>query len=116
MEIFGFDRKQALAHCSSLTQGLERDLDHVRGWNRLQPEHIIDLLEAAIPSVQREARSLLLQLQRSPWRIHMDSPAVDRPKLVSNLREVDVGVGGRDYRLCISEGARLRLEEIAQVG
>ncbi|MBV2209436.1 MAG: hypothetical protein KUL77_07715 [Thermomonas sp.] len=116
MEYFGVERAQVLAHCSSVTQGLERELDHVRGWNRLQPEHVLDLLESAIPSVRREARELAVQLARAPWRIHMETAALDRPKLASNLREVQIGSAGRDYRLCISEGARLRLENIVQVG
>lgn len=116
MEYFGIDRAQVLAHCCSVAQGFARELDHVRGWNRLQPEHVLELLESAIPSTRREARALAAQLARTPWRLHMDTSVQDRPKLVSNLREVQIGVGGRDYRLCMSEGARLRLEEIVQVG
>ena len=45
MEFFGFDRQAALNHCDSLELGLGRDLDRVRAWNRLRPEHIIELLE-----------------------------------------------------------------------
>jgi hypothetical protein len=44
----------------------------------------------------------------------MDAPVVGKPQLVSNVRELQITAGGRDYRLKISEGVRLQLEEIVQ--
>jgi hypothetical protein len=115
MEFFGFDRQAALSHCDSLELGLGRDLDRVRAWNRLRPEHIVELLETAVPAARQDARIVAGQISRGSWRIHMDSAPVGKPQLVSNMREVLISAGGRDYRLQVSEGVRLRLEEIAQV-
>lgn len=114
MDFYGFDRKAALSHCDSLELGLGRDLDRVRAWNRLRPEHIIELLDSAVPAARQDARNVAAQISRGSWRIHMDSAPVGKPQLVSNVREVLIAAGGRDYRLHISEGVRPRLEEIVQ--
>ena len=60
------------------------------------------------------ARNIAAQISRGSWRIHMDAPVVGKPQLVSNVRELQITAGGRDYRLKISEGVRLQLEEIVQ--
>lgn len=114
MEFYGFDREAALKHCDSLEVGLARDLDRVRAWNRVRPEHVIELLDTAAPAARWEARNLAAQISRGSWRVHMDAAVVGKPQLVSNAREVQITAGGRDYRLKISEGVRLQLEEIVQ--
>ena len=114
MEFYGFDREAALNHCDSLELGLGRELGRVRAWNRLRPEHVIELLETAVPAARQDARNVAAQISRGSWRIHMDAPVVGKPQLVSNVRELQITAGGRDYRLKISEGVRLQLEEIVQ--
>ena len=86
----------------------------VHAWNRVRPEHVIELLDTATPAARWDARNIAAQISRGSWRIHMDAAVVGKPQLVSNVREVLITAGGRDYRLKISEGVRLQLEEIAQ--
>jgi len=114
MDFFGFNRETALDNCDSLEVGLERDISGVRAWNRLRPEHVIDLLDKAAPAARLEARNVAAQISRGAWRIHMESGAIGKPQLVSNVRELLITAGGRDYRLKISEGVRLQLDEVVQ--
>lgn len=114
MEFYGFDRDAALNHCDSLEVGLARDLDRVRAWNRVRPEHVIELLDTAAPAARWDARTIAAQISRGSWRIHMDAAAVAKSQLANNERELQITAGGRDFRLKISEGVRLRLDEIVQ--
>jgi len=115
MEFFGFDREAALNHCDSLELGLGRELDRVRSWNRLRPEHIVELLHGAAADARQDARNLAAQITRGSWRIYMQAPAQGKAnQLVSNAREVAVSAGGRDYRLQLNEGTKLQLERITQ--
>lgn len=113
MEFYGFDRNAALGHCDGGQASLERDLDRVRGWNRLGPAHVIQLLATAVPAARRDARNVAAQICRSAWRIHMDAATAGKAQQGST-RELKITAGGRNYRLSISEGVRLRLEEIVQ--
>jgi len=114
MDFHGFNREDAVNQCDSLELGLSRDLDNVRSWNRLRPEHIVELLHGAGPEARQDARNLAAQLTRSSWRIQMDAPAVGKTQLVANSREVVITAGGRDYRLLLSEGSSLQLDRITQ--
>ncbi len=117
MDFYGFDRSKAISHCDSLALGRAgSDTDSVRGWNRLRPEHIVDLLDGASADARQDARNLASLLARIAWRIQLQAPAQGKAnQLVSNVREVGITVGGRDYRLQLTEGTRLQLERIAQV-
>ncbi|KAG0736862.1 hypothetical protein G6F24_018178 [Rhizopus arrhizus] len=64
MEFYGFDREAALNHCDSLELGLGRELDRVRAWNRLRPEHVIELLDTAVPAARQDARNVAAQISR----------------------------------------------------
>ncbi|GHH60831.1 MAG: hypothetical protein ABN502_01940 [Gammaproteobacteria bacterium] len=114
MDFYGLDRSKALAHCDSLALGrASRDTDSVRTWNRLRPEHIIDLLATASPEARQEARTIAGLMTRAAWRIHMQASTQGKAnQLASNVREVGLSVGGRDYRLQLTEGRTLQLERI----
>ncbi|MBD3828524.1 MULTISPECIES: hypothetical protein [Stenotrophomonas] len=115
MDFYGFDRAKAVANCDSLNLGLARDTDSVRAWNRLRPEHIVELLHGAAADARQDARNLAAQISRGSWRIYMQAPAQGKAnQLVSNAREVAVSAGGRDYRLQLNEGTKLQLERITQ--
>ena len=117
MDFYGYDRAQALSHCDSLALGRSGGgNDQVRSWNRLRPEHIIELLHGAAAEARAEARTLASLLSRSRWRIHQHGPQSTSDKLVSNVREVALTVGGRDYRLYLTEGRTLQLERISANG
>ena len=88
MDFYGFNRAKAIANCGSLELGLARDTNNVRAWNRLRPEHIVELLETAVPAARQDARIVAGQISRGSWRIHMDAPVVGKPQLVSNVREL----------------------------
>lgn len=114
MDFYGFDRAKALAHCDSLTLGrASRTAQGVRAWNRLRPEHIVDLLADAAPEARSDARLIASLTTRASWRIHLEAPVQGKAnQLASNVREVGLTVGGRDYRLQLTEGRILRLERI----
>lgn len=115
MDFYGFDRAKAIANCGSLELGLARDTHNVRAWNRLRPEHIVELLHGASADARQDARNLAAQLTRSAWRIQMHAPSQGKAnQLVSNAREVSITAGGRDYRLLLNEGSTLQLERITQ--
>lgn len=115
MDFYGFNRAKAIANCGSLELGLARDTNNVRAWNRLRPEHIVELLHGAAADARQDARNLAAQISRGAWRIQTHAPAQGKAnQLVSNAREVSVTAGGRDYRLLLNEGAKLQLERISQ--
>ncbi|HBK45295.1 MAG TPA: hypothetical protein DDZ67_02425 [Xanthomonadaceae bacterium] len=118
MDFYGLDRSKALAHFDGVALGRAgRQTDTVRGWNRLRPENLFDLLDGAAPEARRDARDLAALLTRAPWRIDMQAPPQGKAnQLVSNVREVSLSAGGREYRLQLTEGVQLQLERISQAG
>ncbi|KAB7769630.1 hypothetical protein [Xanthomonas maliensis] len=116
MDFFGLDRSKAIANCDSIALGRAgRDTDIVRGWNRLRPENILDLLGGASEDARRDAHALAALMVRGPWRLHMQVPVQGKAtQLVGNVREVGLTVTGREYRLQLTEGSRLQLERIVQ--
>ncbi|GAB3052383.1 hypothetical protein [Stenotrophomonas tumulicola] len=118
MDFYGLDRSKALTHFDGVALGrADRQTDTVRGWNRLRPENLLDLLDGAATEARRDARTLAALMTRASWRINLQAPSQGKAnQLVSNAREVSVSAGGREYRLQLSEGSRLQLERISQAG
>lgn len=118
MDFYGLDRSKALGHFDGIALGRAgRDTDTVRAWNRLRPENLLDLLDGAAAEARRDARNLAALMTRVAWRVNMQAPAQGKAnQLVSNVREVSLTAGGREYRLQLTEGTRLQLERISQAG
>ncbi len=114
MDFYGFDRARAVAHCDSLSLGrASAELDHLRSWSRLRPEHVVELLDTASAEARGDARNLAALVSRVPWRIQVSASAPGKAnQLVSNVREVTLAVAGREYRLHCTESPFLRLERI----
>lgn len=118
MDFYGLDRSKALAHFDGIALGRAgRETNAVRGWNRLRPENLLDLLDGAASEARTDARNLAALMIRAPWRIDMQVPAQGKAnQLVNNVREVSLTAGGREYRLQLTESSKLQLERINQVG
>ncbi|KLJ01994.1 hypothetical protein [Luteimonas sp. FCS-9] len=115
MEFYGIDRARVIGNCDS--QGLGRAgsaLSTLRAWNRIRPEHVVELLDKADAAVRADARSLAVRLSRMPWHIQRTvAPALGTNRLVSNAREIAIGSAGRTYVLHCTEGSALTLERIS---
>lgn len=114
MDFYGFDRANAVAHCDSLSLGRAgADVEHLRAWSRLRPEHVVELLDTASADARGDARNLAALVSRVPWRIQVQAAAPGKAnQLVSNVREVTLAVAGRDYKLHCTEAPFLQLERI----
>lgn len=114
MEFYGLDREKTIANCDSLAVGLaSRDTRQVCAWNRLRPEHVVDLLDKAATGARGDARNLAKLLSGFSWRIH--GAAVTDPggkRIVNNVREITIAAAGRTFRLHCTETPSLRLERI----
>ncbi|WP_411832381.1 hypothetical protein [Pseudoxanthomonas mexicana] len=113
MDFHGFDRHRALGNHDGLRVGTPRALAQVGGWERLQPAHVLELLDQAAPEVREDARNLAALLARMPWRIPPHSPLPGKAsQLVSNAREVIISTVGRNFRLHLVQAPTFRLERI----
>ena len=114
MDFYGLDRERAIANCDSIAVGLAgRDTRGVCAWNRVRPEHVVDLLDQAAPQARSDARSLARLLSGFNWRIHAGDPAAAGGKrIVSNVRDITVAAAGRTFQLHCTETPSLRLERI----
>lgn len=114
MEFYGFDREAAAANCDSLALGRKgRETTAICSWNRVRPENVIDLLDGAAPEARSDARDLAALLARMPWRIRGQVSAhAGGGRLVNNVREIEVSVASRNYRLHCTENPALKLERI----
>lgn len=114
MEFYGFDKTRAIAHCDSLAVGRSgRDTASVSGWNRIRPEHVVDLLDQAAPDARGDARNLAALLSRFAWRIQPTAQAqAGNARLVNNVREIAITAGARSFQLHCTENPALKLERI----
>lgn len=114
MDFYGYDRAKAIAHCDSLALGrASRDTDSLRSWNRLRPEHVVELLSNAAADARADARTLASLMEHASWRIHMQAPAQAKAnQLVSNVREVAITAAGREFKLQCTENPSLQLERV----
>lgn len=114
MDFYGLNRDRTIANCDSQALGRAgRETTSVRAWNRIRPEHIVDLLDQASLDARGEARALAARLSRMPWRIQlMAAPTQAANRLVSNTRDVALSSGGRNFVLHCTESPSLKLERI----
>lgn len=114
MDFYGLDREQTIGNCDSLAVGLaSRDTSQVCAWNRVRPEHVVDLLDQAAPEARGDARNLAKLLSGFNWRIHSADPAAAGGKrIVNNVRDITVAAAGRTFQLHCTETPSLRLERI----
>lgn len=114
MDFYGLDREKTIANCDSLAVGLaSRDTHQVCAWNRVRPEHVVDLLDEAAPEARGDARNLAKLLEGFSWRIHGGAAADGGGKrIVNNVREITVAAVGRTFQLHCTESPSLRLQRI----
>ncbi|PPV04803.1 hypothetical protein XBLMG947_4034 [Xanthomonas bromi] len=114
MDFYGYNRAKAIAHCDSLAVGrASRETDSLRSWNRLRPEHVVELLSNAAADARADARMLASLMARACWRIHLQGPTQGKAnQLVSNVREVAITAAGREFKLQCTESPALQLERI----
>lgn len=114
MDFYGLDREKTVANCDSISVGLSgRDTKGVCAWDRVRPEHVVDLLDQAAPDARGEARNLAKLLSEFSWRIHDSAQARGGGnRIVSNVREITVSSAGRNFQLHCTENPSLRLERI----
>ncbi|WP_058834873.1 hypothetical protein [Luteimonas abyssi] len=114
MDFYGFDRTAAAANCDSLALGREgRQAKAICAWNRVRPEHVIDLLDGAATEARGDARDLAALIARMPWRVRNQAGVQTGERLVSNVREIEVSVASRTYRLHCTETPSLKIERIS---
>jgi len=92
----------------------DRDAEGVCSWNRIRPEHVVDLLDNAASDARRDARELATMLSRFAWRIRSGSASAqgNGNRIVNNVREITVSVAGRNFQLHCTETPSLKLERI----
>lgn len=115
MDFYGIDRNATIGRCDSLAIGREsRDTQGVCSWNRIRPEHVVDLLDKAGPEARGDARDLAGMLSRFAWRISGGTASAqgNSNRIVSNVREITVSVAGRSFQLHCTETPSLKLERI----
>jgi len=115
MDFYGLDREKTIANCDSIAVGLaSRDVSEVCAWNRVRPEHVVDLLDQAAPEARGDARNLARLLSGFHWRIHPADPAAaGGRRIVNNVRDITVAAVGRTFQLHCTETPSLRLERIS---
>lgn len=114
MKFYGLDRERTVANCDSQALGRAgRAVDSVCGWNRIRPEHVVELLDQAGSDVRGDARDLAVLLSRFPWRVVQGTQAgTSGNRIVNNVREIEVSTVGRNFRLHCVETPALRLERV----
>ncbi|NZA28138.1 hypothetical protein H0E84_17300 [Luteimonas sp. SJ-92] len=114
MDFYGIDRDKTIANCDSLALGLAgRGTESVCAWNRIRPEHVVDLLDNAAADARGDARDLATLLSRFTWRIRGGASAQGSSnRLVNNVREITVSAAGRNFQLHCVETPSLKLERI----
>ncbi|WP_407351813.1 hypothetical protein [Luteimonas sp. R10] len=114
MDFYGIDRETTIGNCDSLGLGRKgRGTESVCGWNRIQPEHIVELLDKAAPEARGDARNLAALLSRFSWRIRGAAQAqANSNRIVNNVREITVSAAGRNFQLHCTENPSLKLERI----
>lgn len=115
MDFYGIDRNAVIGRCDSPALGRkDRDAEGVCAWNRIRPEHVVDLLDNAASDARRDARDLATMLSRFAWRISSGSASAqgNSNRLVNNVREITVSVAGRNVQLHCTETPSLKLERI----
>ena len=115
MDFHGIDRNVTIANCDNLAIGRrDRDTHNICSWNRIRPEHVVDLLDNAAPDARRDARGLAMMLSRFPWRIRGGTTSAHggSNRIVNNVREITVSVAGRNFQLHCIETPALKLERI----
>lgn len=115
MDFYGIDRNATINHCDSLSVGRhDRGTQNISGWNRIRPEHVVELLDNAASDARRDARDLATLLSRFAWRISSGSASAQGSsnRIVSNVREITVSVAGRNFQLHCTETPSLKLERI----
>lgn len=113
MDFYGLDKDQAIDNCDSFALGRNRDTQGICAWNRVRPEHVVDLLDQAAPEARGDARNLAVLMSRFAWRIHDGSEVRSgNQRIVNNVREITVSLAGRNFQLHCTENPALRLERI----
>lgn len=113
MDFYGLDKDQAIDNCDSFALGRNRDTQGICAWNRVRPEHVVDLLDQAAPEARGDARNLAVLMSRFAWRIHDGSEVRSgNQRIVNNVREITVSLAGRNFQLLCTENPALRLERI----
>lgn len=114
MDFYGLDREAAVGNCDSLAVGLAgRETRGVCAWNRVRPEHVVDLLDQAAPEARADARRLARLLSGFRWRIHAGTtPGNAGNRIVSNVRDITIAAVGRTFQLHCTENPSLRVERI----
>ncbi|WP_149193672.1 hypothetical protein [Luteimonas suaedae] len=114
MDFYGIDRETTISHCDSLALGREdRGTESVCSWNRIRPEHVVELLDKAAPEARGDARNLAALLSRFSWRIRGAAQAQGNSnRIVSNVREITISAAGRNFQLHCTENPSLKLERI----
>lgn len=114
MDFYGLDRDTTIGNCDSIAAGMAgRETRGVCGWNRIRPEHVVELLDQAAPEARVDARRLARLLAGFRWRIQPDGqPASGGNRIVSNVRDITVAACGRTFQLHCTENPWLRVERI----
>ncbi|HZW19377.1 MAG TPA: hypothetical protein VFF71_11280 [Luteimonas sp.] len=115
MDFYGIDRNATIGHCDSLALGRhDRDTRNISSWNRIRPEHVVDLLDNASADARGDARDLATMLSRFAWRISGGTASAQGSsnRIVNNVREITVSVAGRNFQLHCTETPSLKLERI----
>lgn len=115
MDFYGIDRTATIDRCDSLALGRQdREADNVCSWNRIRPEHVVDLLDKAAADARRDAHELATLLSRFAWRISSGTASAqgNSNRIVNNVREITVSVAGRNFQLHCTETPSLKLERI----
>ena len=113
MDFYGLDREATIGNCDSLAVGLSgRETKGVCAWDRVRPEHVVELLDKAAPDARGEARNLAKLLSGFSWRIHDSAQGKGGNRIVNNVREITVSSAGRNFQLHCTENPALRLERI----
>lgn len=114
MDFYGLDREKAIGNCDSIAVGLAgRDTRGVCAWNRVRPEHVVELLDQAAPEARADARRLARLLSEFRWRIHGGEQAgAGGKRIVSNVREITIAAVGRTIQVQCTEQPSLRIERI----
>lgn len=114
MDFYGMDREKAIGNCDSIAVGLAgRDTRGVCAWNRVRPEHVVELLDQAAPEARADARRLAKLLSEFRWRIQAGERAGSAGnRIVSNVRDITLASVGRSFQLHCTENPSLRVERI----
>ncbi|MGO1540981.1 MAG: hypothetical protein ACTHZI_07070 [Luteimonas sp.] len=114
MDFYGLDKETTIGNCDSIAVGLEsRDTRGVCAWNRVRPEHVVELLDQAAPEARADARRLAKLLTDFRWRIHVaDQPGGGGNRIVNNVRDITLAAVGRTFQLHCTETPSLRVERI----